>query len=790
MWGELKTAGRGLIRAPSFAVVALTTLALGIGANTALFSVADVLLFTPLPYPEPDELVSVWLDASERGGSSRSPLTRVDLDAIDSESALFQSVSGWVEWTPTLSTRVGPSVLSAASVTEDMFGRVLGVQPVLGRSFRAEEFGPDGARTVIIGDAFWTEHFARDPAVLGRSVPLDDVPYTVVGVMGPTFRAPFAPAARLWRPLVDGDAPDALGVIGRLAPGLTASTARERVDVVARRAAESWPDALVDVRLELADLRSDLLGPAPLGLRLLLVAFGLLLLVSCGNATALVMLRGLGRDAEWRVRRALGAHSWAVLRIHAAEALLLGLGGSVVGIALAAWSTDLVFTMAPIDRRFFASPGLGPRVLAFAAGIGVVASLLVGLFASATSRRSGAVGEVRAGRGDGLRVAFIGMQLACAAALLTSAAVLWRSLDALDRVDLGFEAEGRYVVRYDMPVSARSAADDAVRGHLRTALDRLGRVPGVVAVGAASEGPMTPARRRVAIRAGDLVEGTRQGTLAAVTPGYFYTVGQRVLDGRDVDAADDPASPAVVVVSEAVARTSFDWPRTSPVGRRLHVGVGTEGAWRDIVGVVTDVRPDGPRASPAMAVYVPDAQSALPTGTLVAHVDGSPGEVVSEIRRMLAGRDDPIAPAAVGSLRASYVEATRPERFAMRLFLVLAGVTLALAAVGVYGIVGQRVGSRMRELGIRRAVGATAEDLRVLVTRRASRLTVLGLVVGAAAGVGFTDFLDALLFGVPRLDPLSIAAASTALLATALTAAWLPARRAARVDTIRVLRDE
>lgn len=789
------------MRAPSFAVLSVLTLALGIGVNTALFSVADAILLRPLPYPEAEELVSVWLDPVEREGASRSRLSRVDLDALVAEPSLFQAIAGGAEWTPTLSSAAGPSVLAAAVVTEGMFGRVLGVQPVLGRTFRQEEHLADGTRTVLISDSFWSKHFDRDPDVLGRAVALDDVPYTVVGVMPPRFRAPIRPDATLWAPALRGSDPGPMAVVARLAPGTSPEIARERARLMGQRAGEAWPGALIGATLSIADLRRELLGPLPAGMGLLLIGFGTLLLVSCGNAAALFVVRGADRAPDIAVRRALGADRSDLRRHLFAESALLCAAGGAAGLAGAAWAMDVLFEFAPLPPGVFEAPTPGGRAAVFAMGVALGCAVLIARLVAATGGEGWhLVSSSRSSVWDAVRIAFVGAQVACALALLTGAGMLFESLRGLDRSGLGLDVDERYVVVYDAAVPRLDASRAST--FYADAMERLATLPGAVSVALTSGLPPETEPVRRPIRLDDPAvrpawEGVRSGRaeveVRAVSAGYFYTVGQRLLAGRAFNGTDDGDAPEVAIVSETLARTFFDWPRTSPVGRRISVSVSMSGEqttrWRSIVGVVSDVR-HGPRSPEAAEVYLPAPQAPSRSAVLVTQLNGDPSEVVQSIERALSGRDDPMAPRRVAPLSSTVQEMTRRERFAARLMLAIALVTLGLAAIGLYGVVGQRVSAHVRELGIRRAVGATSEDLRRLVTRRAMRLTVGGMAVGIAAAIGITDFLGALLFGIPRVDPLAIAGASGLLLLAALVAAGIPARRVLRIDATRVLADE
>ena len=798
---DLRYALRTLWRAPRFTALVVATLGIGIGANTAVFSVVDAVLLQRLPYAEPDRLVTVWRDETGRGGAARAwPSVQAWRDMRD-EPGLFEAAAAWRPWEPTITGVDEPEVLRAAEISYDMFGRVLRVRPELGRDFLPADDVEGATPVVLLSHRVWRSRFGGDPDVVGRSVSLSDMPFTVIGVMPEGFRPPFEADAELWRPL--GGAPAAecrgcadVGVLARLAQGVTPEQARAHGATLATRLAETFPDADRDVGLTIATLRSDVVRGSARPLRILLAAVGFVLLIACTNVANLLLARGLTRGHELAVRVALGAERGRIVALLLTESLVLAALGGAAGLCLAAWGTDALVALAPDGAvSHLAGVEMSGRVLAFTAAVTGVTGLLFGLVPARRVARGGgrrpqrgAPTPVRA-RLDAWGALAIG-QLALALVLVGGAGLTIRSFRALDAIDLGFVPDG--VLAADVSLPERRYPDEPDRrAYLQALLRRLGDLPGVRAVGAARSLPLEGDDAEVDVRAEDAPPpegGTPSAWVRPVTEGYFEAIGLTLREGRGFEAADDAGGERVAVVNETLAHAFF--PDGDAVGRRIAWADGAGAGWRTVVGVAADVRHFGLREPPRPAVYVPYRQDAPARMSVVVRVDGDPLALAADLRRAVSGLDPSIAPARLRPLRTLVDAALAPDRFAAILLSVFALLALVLAAVGVYGVVHHGVSWRTREVAVRVALGADAADVTRAVVGGALAMAAAGVAIGVAGSIAVGRLLADLLFGVRPVDAPTLAATAALMGAVALLAAWTPARRAGRADPVRGLRSE
>lgn len=812
-WGDVRLAVRTLVRSPSFTLVAVLTLALGIGANTAIFSVFDAMLLRGLPYPEPDRIVAVWLEEPGSTGTRRTSMGVADLDALRDEPDLFEALAGWRAWSPTLMGRGGAAVIRAGSVSAGMLSGVLGVQPTLGRDFTPDEHLPDGPRTVVLSHHFWQDRFSGDPGVLGRVVSLDDEPYTVVGVMPAGFRPPFAPGALVWTPSTLETAPCTdecarVDVLGRLESGLSLPVARDRLAVAARRAAETRPGVLVAGEASMGPLRDELLGDVPRDLHLLLGAFAFVLLLACTNIANLLLARGVTRDGEFAVRRALGAGRGAVLRQLLVESVVLSTLGGTLGLALAAWGTDVLAALAPEALASIATVAVDTRVLAFTVALAGLTGLAFGLVPALRAARFGTgagpestapraqdvdgSGRRRARGAARLRAGVVAGQVALTVLLLSGAVLTIGRLATLSRTDLGFDPDGVAAVTFELPASRFAAAGGSI-GYYDAIVARLAQIPGVVAVGATSAEPMRPlvAPDRFVIRgeAGEAVPGTNVAYVRRVSTAFFYTVGQRLADGRTFAAGDDGTTPPVAVVNQAFAGRFFGYPLRSPLGHAVRLN--GSGTWRTIVGVVEDARDVDIRASAEPTVYVPFHQDPVASMTVLVRSESGDDGLMDDLRSAVLAVDRSTAAARVTHLTTLVAGTQETDRFTARLLGFFAALALVLSTVGLYGLVTHHVTSRLREAGIRLAVGAGGDEVRRIIMRRGAVILVPGLFVGIIGALLARERLDDfwLAEGAPA-SALSLALALGILSVAAFLATWVPARRAATLDVAAVLRED
>ena len=805
MWRDIRFALRSMWRAPGFTVVAVGTLALGIGANTAIFSVVDGVLLRELPYDQPDDLVTVWLDTSRRDGSPREWLSYPDFSDLRSEPSLFEEMGAWREWSPTLSSLGAPTVLTAALVTEGMFGGVLRVQPVLGRGFVPEEDRPDGERVLMLSHNSWQERFGGDPSVLGRAVTLSEEPYTIVGVMPAGFEPPFLPRAEVWAPLRFDESECGRGcyslrTVARLAPGVSLQAARRRGNGLAARLEEAFPDFNGKVGVAVFGLRDDLVRPVARGLWVLLGAVGFVLLIACTNVANLILARGTAREGEFAVRVAIGAARGPIVMQLLTESVILAASGGLLGLLVAAWSTEGLLAMGPpLALPGLESIGVDTRALLFTAAITLGTGILFGLFpalrASATHVYAGIQGRGRRGRkvASGVRGGLVVSQVALALVLLVGAGLLIRSFQRLNSADLGFNPQGVLAMRVTLPEGRFARSSDQVR-YYDALLEELRAIPGVNAVGGTSSLPLAgndkSADFRIQGQALRAPTEVNSAWVRQVTARYFDTMGQRLLEGRPFENGDDARSDAVIIVNESMARRYFDYPRRTPMGARVALDTAAEPTWATIVGIARDTRHFGIRDAARAAIYLPYRQVAASSMTLVLRTDGDPLEVAADARQAVTEVDEALAASVITPIEALVGSTISTDRFVTRLLTAFALLSLLIAAVGLYGVVSYGVSRRLREMGIRLALGAGGGDIRRLVVSGGLWLTVAGVGLGVAGALMMAGALQPLLYEAPVTDAATMSAMVIVLAGVALFASWIPARRAGDTDPVSVLREE
>lgn len=790
---DLRSAARTLRRSPGFALVAGLTLAVGIGATTSIFSVLHAVVLRPLPYPAPERLV--WVSETTPQGDDFSASERNYLDFREQVGSLT-GLAAAADREVTLLGDDEPERLSALAVTPSFFG-VLGVEPALGRAFLPEEESPS-ADVAVLSHGLWTSRFASDPGVVGRQLDLRGARRTVVGVMPPDFVSPGDPD--VWIPL----APDPgaaredheLAMIGRLAPGVSLPAAAAEMAAVARRLGERFPESNGGWGVRLVPLADRMIGPdVARTMWVLMGAVGLLLLLMCANLANLLLARGVSRRREMGLRTALGAGRGRLARQLLAESLLLALGGGAAGLLLAVWGVPLVRALLPAGTPRVEEVSVSGAVLAFALGASFLASLLFGLFpalqASATdvaaALREG--GRASSAAGRRVRDSLVVGEVALAMTLLVAAALLAGSFLRLQRVETGFaEAETLAV-----PITLSGAAleeDGAGGGFLPEVEARLRALPGVEAVGATNVAPLEGGGTVVNLSVEGRPSGPGETSFArwrSVTPGFFDAAGVALLRGRTLEPADfAPDAPSVVVVTGAFAAKVL--PGEDPLGRRVAMGVnGTN--WRTIVGVVEDVRDVEVAESPQPLFFFPHT-GGWPWMTLLVRASGDPIALAGAVRRAVWEVDPTLAVPRVEPISAARRDAVAGPRFNLLLMGAFAAVALALALIGVYGIMSHSVLQRTREMGIRIALGARPERVVGMVLGRGARLVAAGVALGTVAALASARLLGSLLFETPPSDPLVLAGTAATLALAGLASAWVPARRAARVDPMEALRHE
>jgi putative ABC transport system permease protein len=788
-------------KSPGFTLVVILTLALGIGANTAIFSVVDGILLKPLPYPHPDQLVNVWSDYTRRDGPLREWMGYPNFHDLRAESELLTDISLYQDWGPTLTDRGPAQSVVGAQFTPGMFSNVLEVEPALGRGFGPDDGVPGAPPVVLLSHGFWTRVLAGDPSVVGRSLLFNAEPHTVVGVMPAGFHPPFLSLAEIWRPLQQsvaqhqgGRASAIFRAVGRLDPGVSLEIARARADALGERLEREYPESNAGVGYALFPLRDDIVAQARAGLWVLLSAVGFVLLIACVNVANLLLARGTARSSELAIRSALGAERPRIVRQLMTESGLLALAGGGIGVALALWGTDLLVSLAPAGTPRIDEVTVDGRILGFAAAVTIAAGFLFGVLPALRSSRAdlqetlkeGGRGADSGARKRGLRGALVVMQVAMALVLLVGSGLLLRSFQQLNAVDLGFNPRNVLTASIGLP-AVRYPDRDARYIFFADLEERLRAIPGVEQVGSTNSLPLAGNDGDtdfVLEGEPDPEPGQQIVWVRRATPGYLEAAGIPVLAGRAITRSDDAQAPPVVIINESLAKRYF--PDRDPIGTRISLGT----VWREIVGVAKDVKNFGVQRESRNALYLPYAQA--PTGYLsvVLRTTVDPTSIMPTLRTEIAKADPNLALAQLTTMNGVVRNSLATEQFLTRLLSLFAAVALLLAAVGIYGVVSYNVTRRTREMGVRIALGAGGGDIGKLVVRGSLGLVGVGAVMGLAGAYALTRLMKGLLFGVSATDPITFAGVTSVLGVVALAASLIPAIRAARVDPVSVLNSE
>jgi predicted permease len=790
---------RNLRRQRTFACAAILTLALGIGATTAIFTVVYGVLLRPLPFPDADQVMVVSYQPPGPGYWLYPGVVDGHYVAAREANRSFESLATFGS-APTTLTGAGDAVrLPATTVTPDFF-RVLRINAAIGRVFVAEDARVDGGdRVVAIGDALWRSRFGADPGVVGRRISLDGLPHTVVGVLPPGFAYPAQSA--LWTPLAVQLSPRLSyirPVIARLEPGTTPEQAQSAWETFtsnlpAQRGATGKPVARV------IPLKDAMVGTVRRPLLVFAGAVALVLLIACANVSNLLMISTLSRRQEIATRLALGAGRGRVVRQLLTETAVIALLGGLAGALIARVSVPALVALAPA--------GLLPRdgeiqidgwVLAFTFGVALVSGLVLGLAPALQGTRRGAIpGADRetawsTRRADWLQQIFVAGEVALALVLLVGAGLLVKSFLRLTSVEMGFQPAQVMTMTVSFPESAYPTAATLQRAHERI-LDAIGTLPGVTAAGAVNWLPLGDMQVGGDVLLRDPVPPNYRVTKAGISAGYLSAMGIGILRGRDFNGADAAGAPGVLLVTDSVARRL--WPGEDAVGQLMSLEDQPSASdWLTVVGVVADVRQTGVKDDLAPAVYQPYQQVKRPfflrQMTFVARTAGDPGPIAAAMRTTLHGADPSLAPHSMGSMQSLIAVTIAEPRFQTRLLVVFSGLALLLAAIGVYGVLAASVADRRREIGIRIALGAGRTTLVWTVLQRVLILTLCGVTLGLAGAFAITRVLAQMLFEITPTDATTFFGAGTLLVAAALAASLVPARRASSIDPISVLRAE
>jgi len=789
---DLRFGLRLLLRQPAFTLLVVLTLALGIGANTAIFSVVNGVLLRPLPFPWPERLVMVWGHHADIGQETASLPDYLDwregapaLEHLEAGSSTFFNLTGQGE----------PERIVGARTTAGFF-QALRVPAALGRTFEPGEDRQGNNRVVVLSHGFWKRHLGASPEVLGRTLTLDGLPHTIIGVAPEHFR--FLWNAELWAPLtVDaqlGRRSDFLSVIGRLAPGATVEQAQAELTAVASRLAQQYPDTNARWTAKVVPLHEELVGEARPALLVFMGAVGLVLLIACANVANLMLARSSRRQRELAVRAALGASRGRLIQQMLTESVLMALLGGLLGLLLAVWGIDGL-RMAQLSLLPGHSEiGIDGWVLGFTLGLSLATGVLFGLAPALNLPGRDLDGTLRAGaRGltgsmslRHLRGWLVLGEVALALVLLVGAALLLRSFDRLQRVDTGFTPEGLLTLRVILP-QTKYPEDPQLTAFYQQLTDRVSAVPGVESSGLTNALPLggAPAWSFGIEGETPAANAVQDAEAFSVSPDYFRTMAIPLHAGRLFEPQDGPTAQRVVLINQTLARRY--WPGREPLGSRVTVDGTT---WATVVGVVGDVRADSIQKEPYPQLYFPFTQMPRRAMFLTVRAAGEPMSLVGSLRREVTALDPDLPLSDVLTMEQRLGSAVAQPRVNVLLLGGFAVVALLLAGIGIYGVISQMVAQRTREIGIRMALGAKPGDVLRLMIQQGMTPALVGIALGLVAAWVGSSLLASLLYGVSAKDPLSFLLVPVFLISVALFAAWLPARRAARVDPTEALRQE
>jgi putative ABC transport system permease protein len=808
LWQDLRYGVRMLLKHPGFTLIAVLTLALGIGANTAIFSVLNAVLLRPLPYKEPERIALVQQHMPKLGWYFGGVSSAELLDYIAGNET-FAEMAGYGIVSLNLTGDREPQRLEVARVSPSLFP-LLGVPPIFGRGFTTDEDETAKSSVIVLGERLWRNHFGADQGIIGRVVKLDERPYTVVGVMPAHLQFPptgtaFADTVELWTPLALTDnekqsrrKDSNFQLIGRLKPGVTLEQAQANMAAIAMRIQEQYPDIYqgnIRITATAVGLTQRTVQNVRLVLLLLLGAVALVLLIACANIANLFLAQAAARRKEFAFRGALGAGARRIVQQTLTESLLLSLSGGAVGLLFGVWAIDLIIKFGPENVPRLTEVNLDLRVLGFTLLASLLAGVSFGLAPALQTTRidlTEALKEgARASRGEGsrLRGVLVILETALAVVLLIGAGLLVNSFVRLMRMPPGFDPEGVVVARTALPAARYP---DAERGKAvyRQVMERIAGLPGVQSVSVASNLPLTGEWT-----IGFLVEGSSENAFNIAnntwaSNDYFRAMGIPLKKGRVFNDEDRVDTPPVVVINETMARRF--WPGQEAVGKRIRWGGWNWPGWLTIVGVVADVKLSSLEAEAPPTVYMPIFQ--IPRirrdALFIARTVGDPASLGAALRREIGAVDAELPVYDIRTMNQVIAGSVAQRRFTMWLLTIFAVSALLLAALGLYGILSNAVTQRRQEIGIRMALGARRGDVLRMIIGQGLKLALVGMGIGLICSFALTRLMKRLLFEVTATDPLTFAVIALLLTAVALVACWIPARRATKVDPMIALRCE
>jgi len=807
LWQDLRYSLRMLLKRPGFTIVALITLALGIGANTAVFSVVNAVLLRPLPLPHSEQLIYVW-EASRSDPADQGPVSPHNFTDERNRNQSFAAQFAFRYTSLALTGDGLPESLAAVEASAD-FGRVVAITPALGRSFSADEDQPGNNRVAVISDGLWKRRFGAQAQVIGQSVQLNGEAHTIIGVMPAGFNFP-SPDIEVWKPLALDLSKYQRGThflqsLARLKDGVTFAQAQADLLAVGEQLEQEYPVDNNDVMFKPVLLRTEMVGEIEKPLLFLFGAVVLVLLIACVNVANLVLGRATARWKEIALRSALGASRWSLIRLLLTESVMLAVLGGALGLMLAAYGIEALMKINPDAIPLGHQVTIDGFVIVFTFAVSLATGVLFGLVpawqATGTdlnralredSRTATGAGRLKLIR-SGLVVAEIGLSLV----LLAVAGLLLQSFWKLLHVNPGFRPENVVTCSINLP-SVKYPSDWQQADFFRRTLDQARALPGVEAAGFATSLPFSGSRGSSSFSIDDHPTPRGADSPAAdrhqVAPGYFQAIGIPLLEGRDFSDTDDRSHPGVVVINETAAKRF--WPDESPIGKHLTIGMPQEvklygkAVSREIIGIVGNVKHQELKADFQPELYIPMLQLPSSGMTLVVRGQSAAESLINGMRSAVLSvdKDQPIRRAQL--LQTAIDRSLAARRFVTMLLMLFAGIALLLAGIGIYGVMSYTVAQRTHEIGIRLALGAQTGDVLRMVVGQGMRLAVIGLALGLFAAMIMTRLMQFLLFNVSASDPITFAAIALLLAGVALLACYLPARRATKVDPLVALRYE
>ncbi len=797
---------RSLLKTPSFTLASIAALALGIGANTAIFSLVNTVLLRPLPYQDPARLVMLWQSNPSGQGND---LSAADFEDWRDRTHSFQQIAALTGVSFNVTDGDRPERLNGMRVSSAFFS-TLGVAPALGRVFPTGEEQPGAERSVILSDALWKRRFGADPSVIGKIIHLDRRAYVIAGVMPPSFEF-FGFESQLWAPQpLDGNRANRsyhnLQAVARLKPNVTLQNARAEMDTVARQLALEFPKSNQGWGANVIPLQEAISGNIKPAVLILMAAVAFVLLIACANVANLLLARAAGRQKEFAIRSALGAGRLDIVRRLLSESILLAVVGGALGILLAQWGISALLALHPPDIPRLNQVSIDFRVLSFTLLISLLTGILFGLAPAAQfskvdlndALKEGIRGASASRSGRRTRSTLVVTEVALALVLLIGAGLLIRTFAALSGASTGFPTNNLLTLNVSIPVE-QYATEQQVASDFQRVVQRLQAIPGVLSAAAATNVPVGGWNQGRQLTIEGRPPKTSGEVLGAgyisITPDYFRTVGIPLRRGREFTSQDRRGSPDVVIVSESMARRF--WPGENPIGKRIvcasiafpRRALGAP-IPREIVGIVGDIQHIGREAETSVEMYVPQMQNTIPFTFFIARTVGDPARLAPSVTRSVNEVLKESAVTGMKTIDDRLAESFARPRFQMLILGIFAAVALLLASIGIYGVIAYSVTQRTQEIGIRMALGADARQVLRLVLAHGLKLTMIGIAIGLGAAFACTRLMATLLYGVAPTDVLTFAGVSALLLLTATAATFIPAYRAAQTDPARTLRSQ